>query len=370
MKKLYSLFMQDFSIALRNSMMWLVIIMIVLMAVTVKFLIPDNLEDDEVIYFYDKSENAMLKTIIENITGTPGNNGNNEDNKDDNNGYNKETNENEGSIFLNSEEELEKAVKENRNSIGIIFEGNIQNPHFTVITQTPLKEENANVVKASLENMIAGISGLDRAQNYKLEFIREQSEPVSLKLFSVPGILVFEVLILGFMLVAVFIYQEKSEGSIKAYRISPGGTSLYILSKTLVFVVLGLIYGTFFVITTIGFPANYLKFAAVVILGTALYTFLGFIVAVFYNSLSKWLFPGVLVLVLNMLPILSSLMPAFAPEYIKWILSYPVISGMNEILFPTGKPLGSFFAYLVILNIAFYMVCHILVHKKLMKEGR
>ena len=44
------------------------------------------------------------------------------------------------------------------------------------------------------------------------------------------------------MLVAVMIFQEKQEDSIRAYRISPGTVAGYILSKTLVFIVLSIVY--------------------------------------------------------------------------------------------------------------------------------
>ncbi len=109
---------------------------------------------------------------------------------------------------------------------------------------------------------------------------------------GLPALLAFEVIVLGFLLVAVFIFQEKSDGSIKAYCISPGGTLSYLLSKTALFAVIVLIYGLFFLLFTIGIPEQLLKISVVLLLASALYTLLGIIVEVFFRGISDWLFVG------------------------------------------------------------------------------
>jgi hypothetical protein len=143
--------------------------------------------------------------------------------------------------------------------------------------------------------------------------------------------------LLGFFIVAVLVFQEKQEGAIRAYRVSPAGPLAYILSKNLLLVVLALPYGGLLVLAGRGLEVNYLNLFILIILSSSLMTFAGLFVAVFFNNISEWFFIGVFILILNMLPLIAYAMPAFAPAWLTWIPSYPVVFGVREILFPTGK---------------------------------
>lgn len=343
-RSLLNLFKKDILIAFRNALFWVLLITLVLMIAAVKFLIPESYQETEGRFFYDKSSDKMLESTLK-AAGV----------KDE--------------YFFENVEVLENMVGESSNAIGIIFEGSFQKPRFTIIHHATINDLQRNIIDASLEKLVANITGVNRRVDYEVEFIRQQTEPASRRLTALPSLLTFEVLMLGFIFIAVFMFQEKEEGSIRAYRITPASTSSYILSKTLVFIVIGIAYGFALVILTIGFSVNYLMLALIIVLGSALYSFLGAIVAVFFNNISQWFVIGTCLLMLNMTPILSQLFPNFAPQYITWIPSYSILFVFNEILFSTGKNLSPWIASLIIMTSIAYAACHLLVDRKLMKEG-
>ncbi|KAB3533499.1 ABC transporter permease [Alkaliphilus pronyensis] len=345
LKGLMNLFKKDMIIALRNSLFWVLIVTLILMIGMVRFLIPDEIQlTDNRLIFDNSQDKALEKALL----------------------YGGLSEEN----ILQSEEEVIEGVRENSQSIGIIYEGSLESPRFTVVHHGKINPQQKKLIDASLKGLMSALTGTNTEEAYQLEFIRPQAPPISKKLTTIPTLLVFEVLILGFMYIALFMFQEKEEGSIRAYRISPGNTSQYILSKTLVFTVVGLVYGFSLVLLTVGTDFNFLYLALTIVLGSALYTFLGGIVGVFFNNISEWFAIGVSLLVINMIPIISSLYPAFSPKFVTYIPSYSILLIFNEILFPTGKQLFSTTLAIVALTIVAYIACHLLVENKLMKEGR
>ncbi len=340
----FNLFRKDLVIAFRNALFWVLLVTLAIMIIFIKFIIPDSQETNELGYFYDKSEAGVMAEILRH-SGL------------------------EEAYILNSTDEIEAAVADSPQSVGIIFEGSLEEPSFTIIHQSEISSYQRKMIDASLEALMARIGGVNRQGSYEVAFLRPQTAPISGKLAAIPPLLAFEVLILGFMFIAVFMFQEKEEGSIRAYRISPGSTATYILSKALVFLAIGLVYGLALVMLTIGIKLNYGMLILILTLGSILYSFLGAIVAVFFNNISEWFVVGTGLLMVNMAPVISHMYPSFSPKWITYIPSYSILSLFNEILFPTGKNLMPWIIPLTLGTVAAYIVCYLLVDGKLMKEG-
>jgi hypothetical protein len=103
-------------------------------------------------------------------------------------------------------------------------------------------EANINLLKVSLDHGILQLRG-EASQTLDVEYLRPVREPTPLNLRMVPTIIVFEVVLLGFLIAAVMMFQEKQEGTLRAYRVTPSGAVNYILSKTVLFILLSLAYG-------------------------------------------------------------------------------------------------------------------------------
>ena len=254
--------------------------------------------------------------------------------------------------------------------MGLIFRGSPQRLQVVMLHHGTISFENVNVIRASLEKSMYDTAPSLSDGGFSIEYLQELVEPVSNKMNALPSLLAFEVIVIGFLMVAVMIFQEKSEGTIRAYRVSPAHTAAYLISKTLVFVFLGLVYGLVFILSTMGIPPNPGLFCLVVALAISFYTLAGVAVAVFFNNISGWLFPGVGLLMVNMAPIISYSYPAFSPVAITCLPSYLLLFGLREILFPTGEAVWPLVWLLLALNAVAFAICLPLVHRKLMKEGR
>jgi hypothetical protein len=342
MKRFITLLKQDFIVSFRNGHIWVILLLLAVM-ITLVFVIPEEPGTDHKEVFLDAAESGEIKEILTARGADP-------------------------SLFRQNRESLMEEIKSTPGTIGIIAEGTIENPTFTFAYYGDIPDKNLNLLRASMEFLL----DTQKDAEYSLEYLRPKAEPIPMNLFGVPVFIVFEVVLLGFLLSAVLIFQEKQEGSIRAYRVSPGGAALYLASKTLLFVVLSIFYGGLLIAVSLGGEVNYGKVILLVVLSSSLMTMLGILAASFFNGLSDWFIIGLIILLMNILPIFSYLMPGFAPEYIKWIPSYHLIFAMRELIFPTGGT-GAFNTALINLlwqNGLMFIVSLFVVKRKLMSERR
>lgn len=345
MRRFLSLFMQDLVVVSRNALMWVVAGALVVIILVVLFLIPADYDMEDTYYFYDASEMGYLEEE-----------GRREGLEDE--------------FILGSLEELEETVQADPGSIGVYFSNSGEAPQITILHYGTISEQNLNLIAAALEEPLRPYYDLENGDGYRVEYLRPLSAPVPQNQNAVPPLLAFEVIVLGFLMAAVLLFQEKADGVNCAYRVTPGGTSPYILAKGAVFSLIGLFYGLLMIIPTIGMSLNYPALVLTLILGCFFYTCLGLVVAAFFNNISEWLFVGIALLMVNMTPVISYGWPSFAPTWVTYIPSYPIIFGLREILSPTGRDLASLYIYLAAAAVLSYLLCHLVVHFKLMREGR
>ncbi|MGE5592167.1 MAG: hypothetical protein ACM3X3_00580 [Betaproteobacteria bacterium] len=99
-----------------------------------------------------------------------------------------------------------------------------------VVRKDGATPQGVNILKAALNAMVRrateGEGEKSSGEPPRVRFLPPQAEPVPLNLTALPGLIAFEVIVLGFTFVAVFIFQEKHGGTIKAHRVSPGQRAL------------------------------------------------------------------------------------------------------------------------------------------------
>jgi hypothetical protein len=345
MRRFLSLFMQDLTVVSRNALMWVVAGALVVIILVVLLLIPADYDLEDTYYFYDASEKGYLEQEAR------------QDGLED-------------TFILDSLSELEEAVLAEPGSIGIYFTDTGSAPRGYILHYGTISRQNLNLIAAALEEPLRPYYNLESRTGYRVEYLRPVSEPIPQNQNAVPPLLVFEVIVLGFLMAAVLLFQEKADGVNRAYRVTPGGAPAYILAKAAVFSLIGLFYGLLMIMPTVGVGLNYPALILTLILGCFLYTCLGLTVAVFFNNISEWLFIGIALLMVNMTPVISYGWPSFAPVWVTYIPSYPILFGLREILFPTGRDLWPHYLYLAVAAALSYLLCHLVVHFKLMREGR
>ncbi|SNR94808.1 ABC-2 type transport system permease protein/fluoroquinolone transport system permease protein [Anaerovirgula multivorans] len=342
-----NLIKQDLTVTFRNYFHYAIILLAILMIVVINLIVPESVKLTPNEVFYDGTEEKTLQQFLlqEGL---------------------------EESQLFPSKEALFQEVEEEDNTIGIIMEGDLENPKFTILYQGRESVEIINLLSVTIEEALNRMRGVEATPGYRVEYLRSQAEPIPFNKSLVPMMLVLEPVMLGFILIAVMIFQEKEEGSLRAYRVSPAGTMQYILSKVAVITLLALLYSGLLLLFTMGLDVNYLKVLLMIILSNFLITLIGLSISVFFKNLEEFLFVAVLILAILGLPMVSYFTPTFTPDFITWLPSYSMLFGIREIIFPTGKQhyvtalqWGLILQALIMLAVSYWVV-----HKQLMKEGK
>ncbi|MFW5941001.1 MAG: ABC transporter permease [Chloroflexota bacterium] len=345
MKRLLTLIRQDVVLTWRNGLVFFTGILLLIMLGLIWFL-PESLSTEATEVIYDASGNGHFESYMRQMGA-------------------------DDELFVDSDEELQAVLDDTSRGIGIIYEGDLQDPRFRLLTVGRLAEENVNLMEALLDSAVRAMRGERAPGDFDVALLREPSDPVPLNLSIVPVALVFEVVLLGFTFGAVMIFQEKQEGANRAYRVSPGTTLDYILAKNVMFTIMSVVYGGLLLFAAFQLDADYGPIMLLVVLTSSMMTLIGLAIAVFFNNISEWFFVGIGVLIVNMLPVFSYTMPTFAPRWLTLIPSYPVLFGVRELLFPTGKSefLAPLLVQLLILNVIAFGLSYLAVDRRLMRAA-
>jgi hypothetical protein len=172
------------------------------------------------------------------------------------------------------------------------------------------------------------------APAFEIRTLESAGEPMdnSIKLLLV--LLAFEVVVIGYLFSAAVIFQEKQEGTVRAFRVTPGSAGVYLTAKTIFWTAAGVLYGALMLFTATLFSLSsgmWLQIMSAVVLSSLFYTLLGIGIAVYFTTISEWFIIGVMVLIINMLPILALEFPAISNPVLKWIPSHPFIFWLEEV---------------------------------------
>ena len=340
-----SLLRQDLAIVLRNGYLYVVLVMALLFILLINFAIPHQLNlNRNIIYMVDNTEGQLIKPEIQSIGLEV--------------------------YLLNSEEELRLTMNKNKSTYGIAFQGDTNNPRATIYHQGDENEKYINNLKATVSSLWSRTNKLGHSVTHIQKMLRPASEKPPFNLILVPLLLALEVTLMGSYFVVALIFQEKAEGSIRAYRISPAGTWPYIMSKTTVNVLLSLLYGFLLFVFTLGLHKALLPVLLLVGLVSFLITVFGLTFSVFFNSLSECIFVMMVIAAIIALPLISYFIPSFGISILPFIPTYPLMFGIRELIFPTGKT-GFFLPLLSILateTLLMLILARFVVGWKLIKE--
>lgn len=163
--------------------------------------------------------------------------------------------------------------------------------------------------------------------------LEASAKTIPFHLSTVPIFICFEALMVGFILGGALMLAEKQDGTVRALRVSPLTTAVYIASKTLLFSMIGTAYATLICVLTVGFAIHWGAFLLLSFFGTAVFTLIGLAYTTPFRDMSGWFFSMVVLLSVNMLPVISYSSPAFTPIWMKLIPSYPILMAYRSALF-------------------------------------
>jgi hypothetical protein len=218
----------------------------------------------------------------------------------------------------------------------------------------------------TLNAMVLELSGT-KAATVKTQLLETDAKTIPFNLRLTPIFICFEALMTGFILGGALMLAEKQDGTVKALRIAPFGTMKYIVSKTLLFSLIGTLYASLICVFTVGFQINWGLFLLLSFFGTAVFTMIGLAYTSPFHDMSGWFFSMVVLLSINMLPVISYSSPSFTPFWMKLIPSYPILMAYRSAMFGGTIELGYTALAIGAWGLISYLLAQVFVQKKHLK---
>ncbi|MFW5896525.1 MAG: ABC transporter permease [Bacillota bacterium] len=306
LKSFVSRLRTDLVVMYRSGFVAATLVVAVLLIALIRFALPGALPPSMVIYLVDESGEMSLEEITDATL-----------------------------IRLENEDELRAAMETDPAARGLVFEGHGDSTFVTVHLQGGESRREQRALEALGEGLsrrsVEGDFGLP------VNSIGIPGERPPFNLSMVPMFLGLEVALVGLFLATVMVFTEKSEGTVKAYSVTPRGAWIYLGSKLVATSILTLVYGTLLYVTTLGPDSGYVASMGLILLGSAAITSAGLALATHFDGLSDFIYPMIGISLALGLPALVYLSPSVTIPGLRFIPTHPLVFGLREILFPTGR---------------------------------
>jgi hypothetical protein len=140
-----------------------------------------------------------------------------------------------------------------------------------------------------------------------------------------------------------------------------------VVSKTLLFSLIGTLYASLICMFTVGFSINWGIFLLLSFFGTAVFTMIGLAYTSPFRDMSGWFFSMMVLLSVNMLPVISYTTPSFTPLSMQLIPSYPILTAYRAAMFGGSVHWGYTILSIAIWGAISYVLACVFVAKKHLK---
>jgi hypothetical protein len=322
MRGIVALGIQDFKRLLANALFWVITATLVLIIILINFALPENISGESYHIFSYHTDYYADKTTT-----------------------------------VNSEEELRQAVKEN-GTIGLL--GN-DDGSITVLN-SGLSEKTVRAMMTVLH---------DPSDTYvEVERLNNNNRAIPFNKRMTPVFICFEALIIGFILGGALMLSEKEEGTIRAMRIAPIGADKYLISKTVLFSIIAVLYALLMAFFCIGLNFAIFHFVLLSFFGASIFSLIGLAFTTLFRDMSSWFFSMALLLSVNMLPVVAYSDASFSPLWLRMIPSYSLIFAYENILFGMGRSLLPTVFTVMGWCIGAYVISRFMVGRYFLSQGR
>ena len=326
MRKLASLVWKNVILGIKDVYVLLEIGFSIVVVCLLLFVIPKDIHREAVIYIYD--ETNLIESFIANSVGL------------------REMEDVGGEFYVDSRDAVVQGMVEQKNAVGLIISnGSDETYNVELLTQPYTTDAMVRYIEIDIEDLIALISPPydfypDEVRNsVRVEALQQGlRDEIPFNQRLVPTIAMFMVGIMGLFVMISLIGQERSEDTLKAYRVTPAGLGLFLLSKHLILLAIGTVTFSILYIPMFGL-AGYLPGLLIVwltiVFGSCIGSLLG---TVFETPMNSMLWVLLLMIVLS-LPSVSLMAPTFSPWWIKLVPTYYTLFGLDAAMFPDNNGL-------------------------------
>jgi hypothetical protein len=324
MSKIGSLFRKNMILGIKDVFVLLEVGFSVVVVCLLLFVIPEEIDREAVVYVYD--ETNLVRDFIAEHVGL------------------EETEELGGEFYVDSREALIEGMTEQKNAVGMIIRSGAGNTYdVELLTQPYTTETMIRYIELDIEDLVALIAPpYDFYPTEVRESVRVEAlqwglrDEIPFNQRLVPIIAMFMVGIMGLFVMISLIGQERSEDTLKAFRITPAGLNLFLLAKHLVLLAIGTVTYSIIYLPMLGF-AGYLPGLVVIWLTVIVGSCIGSLLGTIFDSPMNAILWVMLLMIIFALPSVSLMAPAFSPWWIKLIPTYHTLFALDAAMFPDNN---------------------------------
>ena len=322
MSKLSNLYKKDMILGFKDVWILLEIGAAVLITAMLLFIVPEEINRETSVYIQDNT--GIFELMVDQMGGEESKKG--------------------GQLFVDSREELVEGMRKNKSAFGMIISPQDSNRfHIELMTQPYSSDaivEFLEVQMTDVFTMIAAPGGSYSPEIFNKVEVRALAEglvrddiPFNQRL--IPLILMFIVGFMGMFTMISLIGQERTDQTIRAYKVTPSSLLTLLVSKHLMLLSVGFLTFSIVYIPSVGLE-GYLQALMVIIPTILIGSSIGVLLGSFFDnpmSAIGWVF---LFMMIFGLPGVTLFAPVFTPEWIKFIPSYYTLFGLDAAIFPDG----------------------------------
>ena len=321
-----NLLKKDLTLGIKDVYVLLELAFALVISLLLLFVVPKDIKTEAVVFIMDKTK------IVEN--------------------YIKEHVPNHeelmGEHYVAAREEIIEGMTENRSAIGLIISKKSEGPYQVELLKQPYTSKAmVDYIEMDLDDIFSIIAPPapsyppEILKSVRVETLKEGLRgEIPFNKSLLPPILTLMVGIIGLFAMNSLIGQERSDLTIRAYKVTPAGLWEFIISKHLVLLITGL--GSFHILYLPmmgfhGYPEALIIMVLMILFGSSVGTILG---SFFKDPMSAilWVF---LIMLFLMLPTVSLFAPSFNPVWMNFIPTYHVLFSLDAAMFPgAGRALN------------------------------
>lgn len=232
--------------------------------------------------------------------------------------------------LLETEQAIQQIAKD-KNKLGAVVTTNEQGQLiYRYYTQGYESERYKNALQLLHVKDLEALK--EHMDQQKVVALNTQEKILNDRQNSVPSLLVFNGSLMGFFIIAAYIFLDKKEGVIKAYAVTASSVWQYLLSKVGVILFTTIISSLIVVVPIMGLQPNYLLLIIFLLTTGFFASSLGLLLASFYDNIMQSFGTMYTLMMLLIVPSFSYFIASWQPVWVKFIPTYPMIQGFKEIM--------------------------------------
>jgi len=324
MRRIFNLFKKDVLLGIKDIFILLEIVFAVVIMFMLLFIFPKEIKQDAMVYIYD--ETGLVQNVIDQFT----------ENIDI---------EMNLELFVDNREDMIAGMTKNKSAMGVIISYGEETLYETeMLVQPYTTEAMMKYVETEMEDMLSilhppfGTYPLEIYNSVRITSLQEGlRDEIPFNKRVLPPIIMMMVGIIGMFAMVSLIGQERSDATIRAFRVTPAGLWGFIFSKHLMLLAVSFVTFSILYIPIIGGFQGYLQALLIIILTVIFGSTIGIILGSFFDNPMASMGLVVLLMLVISLPAISLFAPVFSPLWLKFIPSYYTLFGLDAAMFPDNN---------------------------------